>query len=621
MKKTHLSKISFLLSLIMVLSFAGCGFTHFTLDGLKIAELTPASTTYHTAVAENYTATLKSGLYQLMYDKTTASIGVKDTSGAVWYSLPTEQNTIGAMLSMQVTDGAKLYNLNSSDNSVAYGTSSIKSNDGSIEITYKMQDKASNPKFSIPVTMKFSLQDGQLIVTVDAAKIDMGKMTLISLSIMPTFGAVSQPAAGDFIVIPDGCGGKIDLATASDAKYCLDVYGTDPKTSDENPHPALFGVYGMKRGNSAFAGIITSGDTIAQVNAEKSNISYANVTFNYPKSEVLSISYKFISGSLANYTGIASMCREQFTRDGKLSTRSANSTSLVPVAITVRGNSRSKFENVEDIANVLKVKGVNSQIFKYENAISKNKLASNLGSKNEFLSLDAYFRAQGLKLYLCMDYLDCNVSLFTKEMKSYNPQGYCITDVGNELTSTKTSTRKEMLDSISKNTISLSTNKGLMVENGNIYTLKNANIVSGIPMTTTYEESTGYSAIPFLQMILHGTVEYTSANLNEMKESEREKAVLKCIEYGAIPSLRMSFDNDSEYFYDDYTTDALTLYNKFNSVLKDLGSEKITGHKMLQSGLYMTEYNNGSYVYVNYTGKAISYNGITVKAMSFLRVN
>ncbi len=621
MMKTHLSKISILLVLVMLLSLAGCGSAHFTLDGLKDAELTPAGEAYHTAVAANYSATLKSGLYQLLYDKTTSSIGVQDSSGKVWYALPTDSNTVGSMLYMEVTDGAKLYKLNSVDSSVAFGTSSIKSTDTGLDITYKMQDKAEDPKISIPVTMSLTLEDGKLSATVDMSKVDVGKFTVIKLSIMPTFGATSQATADDFIIIPDGCGGKINLSAEGNANYSLDIYGKDLAEEDENPHPALFGAYGMKVGSSAYAAIVESGETIAQIDASKSDISTAKFTFNYPKTECLTVVYKFISGSLANYAGIASMCREQFTRDGLLSTRSANTSNLFPIAITVLGNSRTKFENVEDIANVLKVKGVNSQIFKYENAISGNGLASNLGSKNEFKSLDAYFRAQGLKLYLCMDYLDCKPSTLMKEMKDYNPQGYCIMDVGSELSSTKVSSRDQVLESIFSNTISLSTNKSLMVENGNLYTLKNANVVSSIPMTTTYDEGAGYEAVPFAQMILHGTVEYTSDNLNEMDEKDKKKAILKCIEYGAIPSLRMSFDSGSEYYYDLFTTDALDLYNKFNSAQKNIADEKITDHKKLQSGLYMTEYNNGAYIYVNYTSKDISYNGITVKAMNYLRIN
>ncbi len=632
MMKTHLRRTSLVLALLMLLTMTACHSSRFIISGLSDANLPSAGEKYHTATSSSYTSIQKSGLYELMYDEANFAIGIRDTSGFIWYSLPSNSNKSGAMLSLLLTDGKEKYALNSQDHSVAFGTATVVQEKDSIAITYKLQDKAKGPNFSIPVTLNLKLDDGQLIASVDASKIDTGKYTILSLSIMPTFGTVASPTAEDFILLPDGCGGKISLLGAENSSYVLDVYGRDPADSNDNPHPALFGAYGVKHGNSAFAGIVTSGDALTQVKANVGDSSNAYICFNYPTDETLSVAYKFISGSSASYAGIASMCREQFTRDGKLSTRSVNSSSLVPLAVTVTGGTRNKYENIEDMANVLKVKGINSLIFKYDGVISKYKIAKNVGSKSEFDSMRTYFTSQGFKMYLTMDYMNFSVSSvprltskiasFMKDMKVYNPQGYCISDVGSTLTRKGSTTRQEFADGIFSQTIALSTNKHLMVENGNLYTLKNASVISGIPMTTTYQQGSHYEAVPFAQMILHGTVNYMGIPFNENGDiSKSKESILKSVEYGALPTLRMNFDDSSDYFYDNLTTDALDLYNKFNNVLSGVSSEKIIEHKKLQKGLYMTEYNNGSYVYVNYTNEKIEYNGITIPAMNFLRVN
>ena len=69
-------------------------------------------------------------------------------------------------------------------------------------------------------------------------------------------------------------------------------------------------------------------------------------SFSYPTTENLEVSYKFISGSAATYASLASMCREQFIRDGMFSTRVVSADKSVPLNVTVSANSNNKFENI-----------------------------------------------------------------------------------------------------------------------------------------------------------------------------------------------------------------------------------------------------------------------------------
>ena len=69
--------------------------------------------------------------------------------------------------------------------------------------------------------------------------------------------------------------------------------------------------------------------------------------------------------------------------------------------------------------------------------------------------------------------------------------------------------------------------------------LKNADAVADLPSETAYPQEKNYFAVPFLQMVLHGIVEYAHAPANTSENTET--AVLRALEYGALPSYNWSF--------------------------------------------------------------------------------
>ncbi|MDO5448743.1 MAG: DUF5696 domain-containing protein [Clostridia bacterium] len=620
---------SLLLVLALILSFAGCS-AHFTEEGLKTVNATAMGEAYHTSVAENYKSVMKSGLYELLLDEKNCAIALKDTTGSIWYSMPTVSNSVGSVLSVDATDGSKRYYLNSQDNAVALGTASCVTHEDGLEITYNLQDKASNPAFELPITLKISLEDGVLVASVDTSKIETSH-TIIGIDILPTFGAVAEPTSGDFILVPDGPGAMIDLSTAGESEYVFDTYGTDPRNTDENPHPALFGAFGLKCGSSAFAGIVTDGDAISKIKATTSTVDNVYASFSYPTNENLEVSYKFISGSAATYASLASMCREQFIRDGMFSTRVVSADKSVPLNVTVVADGSNKYENIEDMMSVLKAKGINDINLRYDNVIRNFKVSKNVGSNKELDSLRDYLSSQGFGFFVTVNFFDKSISnpeklsskiiSFSKRVSSYNFEGYVIGDVGTTLSSSREYSRQDYAKNIFSQAISISTNKNLMVDHGNLYAVKNANIVSCLPITTSYEESESYTAIPFAQMIFRGAAEYTSPYLNSFDEDSYQKMLLRSLEFGAMPAFSLSFDEDDATYYENWSAKALEAYDLFESAMKEIRGAKMTDHKKLANGLYLSEYNNETYIYVNYTSETAYYNGLTINANSFLRVN
>ena len=622
--------ISIVLCVALVLSFAGCS-SHFTEEGLKVVTATAMGAGFHTAIPEDYSTAMKSGLYELLIDEKNSAIAAKDTTGKIWYALPTSENSKGSMLNLEVTDGSKWYKLNSQDNAVAFGNAKCVASDSAISIEYTFSDKATNPTFSIPVTLTLKLVDGVFVASVDASKIGVNSgWTIINVEILPTFGAVLSPEGEDFIVIPDGPGAMIDLSGAGETSYVLDTYGSDPLKTEDNLHPAVIGAFGLKAGSSAFAGIVTGGDAISKIKAETGALNTVGVSFSYPTNENLSLSYKFISGSAATCSTLASMCREQLTRDGMLSTRIISAEDSLPVNITVNADKDNKFENTEDLISILKAKGIDDINLRYDNIIKSYKVQSKMGKSEELESLRAYLSSQGFGFYPTVNFFDSNVATtnklasnvvsFMKNAKKLGFEGYCIGDAGSELSSSSSTGRQEFAEGIFSQSITLSTNKNLMVDHGNLYTLKNANIVSGLPIFTSYEENDHYEATPFVQMILRGVVEYTGTYLNNVEDYDQ--ALLRCLEYGAMPSYMLSLnEKDEKYYYENWSAKALDAYELFDKSMADLRSARMTDHKKIQKGLYLTEYNNETYIYVNFTGDTQHYNGLTIGPLTYLRVN
>ncbi len=224
--------------------------------------------------------------------------------------------------------------------------------------------------------------------------------------------------------------------------------------------------------------------------------------------------------------------------------------------------------------------------------------------------------------------LDKSVNEFVGEMQGWDFGGYCIDDAGKYLYSDYSGgqfSRTSAVNLFSAQAATLSAGHKLMVDTGNMYMLKNTDVVANLPSETAYPEEETYYAVPFLQMVLHGIVEYahTSANLSENSET----AFLKSLEYGALPSYSWSFEKtgvaeiDARYNYENQITRAAEQYETANTLLSDLRGARITAHARIQEGVYRTEYNNSILVYFNYNDTAVTVNSITVEPMHCLRVN
>ncbi|MBW7459767.1 hypothetical protein K0U00_37480, partial [Paenibacillus sepulcri] len=133
-------------------------------------------------------------------------------------------------------------------------------------------------------------------------------------------------------------------------------------------------------------------------------------------------------------------------------------------------------------------------------------------------------------------------------------------------------------------------------------------------------------AVPFNQIVLHGSVTYTSEWANVRQESRTE--YLRSIEYGAYPTyvfasapsdkLRHSY---SIWYYSlDYRDwlDSLTdEYAKVNEALGDVQGKRIMGHRTLAPNVKETTYEGGQRVIVNYGSSEFVQGDLHVPAQDF----
>ncbi len=172
-------------------------------------------------------------------------------------------------------------------------------------------------------------------------------------------------------------------------------------------------------------------------------------------------------------------------------------------------------------------------------------------------------------------------------------------------------------------------NNKLMVSGGNAYALPYADDVLGVSMgcsNLNFEKC----EIPFMQIVLHGYVSYAGTSMNLADDYQMQ--LLKSVEYGANMAYTLNYagaemvknTNYSELYstnFDHWKEKAVTDFNAVAAVLNGCQASTISDHKQLAKDVYMTVYENGVAVVVNYGTAAYNYNGTQIDAQGFARVN
>ena len=130
----------------------------------------------------------------------------------------------------------------------------------------------------------------------------------------------------------------------------------------------------------------------------------------------------------------------------------------------------------------------------------------------------------------------------------------------------------------------------VMTDKANAYVWQYVDHMLGMSLDSSNYSFATYS-IPFLGVVLHGSVSFTGEALN--MEGDIQYAILKAIENGASPYFILSYRNTqilkeesdlSKYYsvrYDIWKDDIVDVYNTLNGVLSDVQNKYITNHEFL----------------------------------------
>jgi len=160
------------------------------------------------------------------------------------------------------------------------------------------------------------------------------------------------------------------------------------------------------------------------------------------------------------------------------------------------------------------------------------------------------------------------------------------------------------------------------VHGGNLYVLAEVDRLSDIPLNDTgfvYSDE----AVPFYQMVVHGYIPYSGdIPLNTHYDSRQQ--FLKWIEYGSMPYYELTHATPDKFRYTWYSEELFSStfeqwspvligqYKELNEKLGHTWPLRMTGHRILGSGVYETEYEDGTKAIVNYNEFPYSGNGVEV---------
>jgi len=230
--------------------------------------------------AEGYAAVYSNDSFELLLAPETTQVAVRNKhNGFLWRSNPTKDN-----LKDETVKGLQLSNLQSpfileyvpegkTQRSMTntlekkLETNLVKTEQG-VEVTYHFT------KLQLDIVIRYELTEHGLEVTIPSQGIvENGDARLLSVQLLPFFGAVSGTQEQGYLFVPDGPGGLLYYDRERPAignRYDYAIYDENPANLQEREVPRemiSYPVFGLKRGDQAYAAIVKEGKASARITA------------------------------------------------------------------------------------------------------------------------------------------------------------------------------------------------------------------------------------------------------------------------------------------------------------------------------------------------------------------
>ncbi len=217
-----------------------------------------------------------------------------------------------------------------------------------------------------------------------------------------------------------------------------------------------------------------------------------------------------------------------------------------------------------------------------------------------------------------------------KALADYGAGGVAFRDIGSILSGNynpKNTTTREQVLQMNLETLAGARAAGekVMLKRGYDYALPYADLITDMNL-----QGTDYSIIdrnvPFYQIAIHGSVDYTGQPINLTDDWETE--LLRCAEYGAGLNFTFMADETQElqdslysgYYgasWDAWRDTATAMITAYQKDMAGLNRARIVGHEEIAEGVTATTFEGGRRVLVNYTEQDCDAGGVTVPARSY----
>ena len=165
----------------------------------------------------------------------------------------------------------------------------------------------------------------------------------------------------------------------------------------------------------------------------------------------------------------------------------------------------------------------------------------------------------------------------------------------------------------------------LLIDGGNIYTLKYAGAVTDVPLESSGISIESYT-VPFVGMVLHGCVDYSGVALNQ--QGSYQNSFLKSIENGAglhyilmtedpLLLADTSYSNYYSVSVDEWKEEIVSAYEQLSDFFYEVSDSAIVQHSILSENVVQVRYENGSSVLINYNDQPVTVGETTIDGMDY----
>lgn len=578
-------------------------------------------------------------------------------------------------------------------------------------------------KYKLIIDISLDKENETLVLSVDGEECEYysNSKKWITVNLLPYFGAAGDREDG-YVFYPDGSGTIAEFTphhSMVESSKTLPFYSQELASSmqltvseQDGTMPVLYPVFGMKRGNDAFFGIVTDGACSSGVKfcpsgnltkfyrihpvfylaeAHTKNSDYTTPSYTMQgdiHDEYFRVEYHFLEDDDADYSGMAVTYRNYLLKNDLLFDRISDSDKM-PLALdlymntyegTIFGNKSivmTTFSQAVEMITELHDKGIDDMLLNIsawqkdgESTGTVNSAASAIGGNSGLKSLAQKAKEYGYDLFaqVNMERAQSNTTKFkasrdaAKDLQGLSIIGdyYLIAppvikqryeeiyvpyfeEMG------VTGLNFEMLGYylyyynyaekhynrfVAEETLTQILNQTTndfektAVWYGNQYALASASWIYDLPSTDTgYANTT--RAVPFAQIVLHGYIPYSSIAGNMFYDDAAQ--TLKWIEYGYVPYYKLTYVSTNELIntdmailfsakFSDWVDNIVDKYNMMSDSIGYLYNVPIKKHTMLTENVYVTIYEDGSKVYVNYGSRAYNTSDGVVNGKSHLVV-